>query len=99
MAISSRTQTRRVPNSGKHQMTVDEFKQWLKTFDKNEDGRISKKELQEAIRTSGGWFSAWKSARGVTEADVDQSGFIDDGEIGNLLEFAEKCMGVKIVPY
>ncbi|KAL2522766.1 Uncharacterized protein Fot_26689 [Forsythia ovata] len=86
MAISSRGSPRNASINVKRQMTPEEFKKWLKTFDVDGDGRISKTELREAIRTSGAWFSGWKSGRGMDEADINQDGYIDDHEIENLME-------------
>ncbi|KAF5192062.1 hypothetical protein FRX31_018351 [Thalictrum thalictroides] len=77
-------------------MTVEEFKEWV---DKDKDGRISKEELREALRSVGGWFTTWMSDRGVKTADVNSNGFIDDNEIGNLVSFAKKHLGVKIQIY
>lgn len=96
MAIRGGDTARSVPCGGKHQMTVDEFKNWLMKFDVNKDGRLSKKELRRAIRSSGGLFSGWKSSRGMMEADSDGSGYIDEEEIDSLLDFAETSMGFKL---
>ncbi|KAG1330722.1 calmodulin-like [Cocos nucifera] len=81
------------------EMTVEDFKEWLKNFDKDEDGRISRAELREAIRSKGGRFTTWKSSRGIRQADSNHNGFIDDAEIDNLVAFAQKNLGIKIVPY
>ncbi|PIA46329.1 hypothetical protein AQUCO_01500092v1 [Aquilegia coerulea] len=78
---------------GKRKMTVEEFKEWV---DKDNDGRISKAELREALRSVGGWFTKWMSDHGVKSADVNHNGFIDDNEISYLVSFADKHMGVKI---
>ncbi|KAH1097061.1 hypothetical protein J1N35_013982 [Gossypium stocksii] len=66
---------------GKHEMTVDEFKRWLKKFDVDKDGKISKDELADAIRVSGGWFAGRKSKYGIRSVDVNANGFVDDNEI------------------
>ncbi|OVA15803.1 EF-hand domain [Macleaya cordata] len=92
---------RSVSSKGKREMTMEEFKLWLKEFDDDGDGRISKEELREAIRSvgGGGWFTTWKSGRGIRSADDNRDGFISDNEINNLVDFAKKQLGVKIVPY
>ncbi|KAL4283677.1 hypothetical protein GQ457_16G014590 [Hibiscus cannabinus] len=82
---------------GKRTMTMDEFKQWLKKFDDDKDGRISKEELQSAIYETGGRFGRWKSWRGILSADADGSGFIDENEMTNLVDFADKYLGVRIL--
>ncbi|KAI3968098.1 hypothetical protein MKX01_007884 [Papaver californicum] len=84
--------------SGK-QMSMEEFKLWLKGFDKDGDGRISKQELREALRKAGGWFTTWKSGPGVRSADANHDGFINENEMSNLVGFATKELGIEIVYY
>ncbi|KAL7262108.1 hypothetical protein ACSBR1_000483 [Camellia fascicularis] len=91
--------TRAVSSDGKREMTIEEFKQWLKKFDANKDGRMSEHELREAIHVAGGWFAGQKSRIGVRSADANGNGFIEDSEINNLVEFAQKNLGVRIVAY
>lgn len=81
---------------GRREMTVEQFKQRLKRFDGDRDGRISKSELREAVLANGGWFSRWKGHRGIRMADHDNDGFIDESEMKNLVEFAQAEFGVKI---
>ncbi|KAL1540907.1 hypothetical protein AAHA92_25191 [Salvia divinorum] len=83
-------------STGKHEITVDEFKKWLMSFDYDKDGKISLSELRAAVRSRGSWFmTTKKSGRGLSEADLDGSGYIDENEIDSLLNFAEKSMGFK----
>ncbi|KAL4297650.1 hypothetical protein GQ457_12G019100 [Hibiscus cannabinus] len=86
-----------IATDGKRVMTMDEFKQWLKKFDADKDGRISKEELRSAIYETGGRFGRWKSWRAIRSADTDGSGFIDESEITNLVGFADKYLGVRIL--
>ncbi|OVA15802.1 EF-hand domain [Macleaya cordata] len=98
MPIKQGNIRRSVAKKGKREMTKEEFKLWLKTFDTNGDGRISKQELRKAIRSVGGWFATCKSEHGVRSADANHDGYIDlETEIYNLLDFAKKHLGVKIV--
>ena len=86
-----------VSSDGKRVMTLQQFKQWLKTsFDKDGDGRLSKSELREAFRFSAGLFATWKSDRALRYADADHDGFIDENEFRNLAQFAEKHLNVRI---
>ncbi|XVF39958.1 hypothetical protein PTKIN_Ptkin01aG0074700 [Pterospermum kingtungense] len=89
--------TRSYSVDGKREMTIDEFKRWLKNFDDDKDGRISRDELADAIRVSGGWFASRKSKHGIRSVDANGNGFIDDNEIRNLAEFAEKHLNVRIL--
>lgn len=95
MAIKSRN----ISSDGTRIMTLEEFKQWLKKYDADADGRISKEELQDITRITGGWFSRWRSRQAVSCADANGDGFIDDNEISNLLEFAKKQLGVTVVAF
>ncbi|KAG5542164.1 hypothetical protein RHGRI_021880 [Rhododendron griersonianum] len=86
------------PYDGKREMTMDQFKEWIKQFDGDADGRISRDELKEAIRSTRAWFPGWKANRGVKAADANRDGFIDNSEITALMEFAEKNLSIKIMP-
>uniref|UniRef100_A0A165ZHJ1 EF-hand domain-containing protein n=1 Tax=Daucus carota subsp. sativus TaxID=79200 RepID=A0A165ZHJ1_DAUCS len=81
---------------GKREMTIEEFKRWLKRFDGDRDGRISKAELRQAVRAKGGRFSRWKVQWGIRLADSNKDGFIDESEMQNLVKFAEAELGVRI---
>ncbi|KAK1433508.1 hypothetical protein QVD17_10419 [Tagetes erecta] len=87
-----------VSEDGKRELTIKEFKKWLMKFDVDNDGRISKSELRQIIKASGGWFSRWKASNGIKAADRDGNGFVDGYEIENLIHFAQKEMGVRIIP-
>jgi Ca2+-binding EF-hand superfamily protein len=82
---------------GKREMTMAQFRIWVKTLDADKDGKISKDELSDAVRGNGGWFAGWKAKRGVGSADSNGNGFVDESEIGNLVEFAQKHLGIKII--
>ncbi|TXG52382.1 hypothetical protein EZV62_021551 [Acer yangbiense] len=85
-----------IDDNGKREMTMDEFMRWMKKFDADKDGKISREELAEAVRVSGGWFAGLKAKRGVRSVDRNGNCYIDDSEIKNLVEFAEKHLGVRI---
>ncbi|PIA56438.1 hypothetical protein AQUCO_00700635v1 [Aquilegia coerulea] len=80
----------------KKTMTVEDFKTWLKQFDADGDGRISKNELRTAIRDLGMCFTTWKARKGVRIADANGNGFLDENEIEGLVEFAKNKLGMKI---
>lgn len=88
---------RNVSSDGKRVMTLQQFKQWVKTsFDTNNDGRISKTELREALRLAGVLFASWKTNKVMKFVDANHDGFIDDKEFINLAQFAEKHLNIRI---
>jgi calmodulin len=86
------------PAGREHRTTITaaEFKEWLKQFDTNRDGRISWQELREAIRRRGAWFPNVKAWCVVRRADRDRNGYVDEWEMENLIGFAEKELGFVI---
>ncbi|KAJ7009181.1 hypothetical protein D5086_004693 [Populus alba] len=82
---------------GKREMTMAQFRIWVKTLDADKDGKISKDELADAVRGNGGWFAGWKGKRGVKAADANGNGVIDDSEIDMLAAFAQKHLGIIII--
>ncbi|XP_047323994.1 polcalcin Jun o 2-like [Impatiens glandulifera] len=98
MAIASNNKT--ISHDGRREMTVEEFKAWLiKKFDCDRDGRISKDELRQAVRLAGGWFAGRKVRAGVQAADANCDGYVEEEELDLLVDFAQKHLKVKIVPF
>ncbi|EEF52422.1 conserved hypothetical protein [Ricinus communis] len=81
---------------GRPAMTREEFKNWLKGFDTDQDGKISRVELVSAIRTFGGWFQGVRAWWNVRAADSDGSGYIDEHEVDNLVDFAQNYFGIRV---
>ncbi|XP_042410458.1 probable calcium-binding protein CML35 [Zingiber officinale] len=79
-------------------VTVEEFKEWLRRFDVDKDGRISSEELRRAIASIRGRLKGWiKGRRGIKYADANGDGFIGEDEIDKLIEFAGKKLDLRIV--
>ncbi|KAH7652837.1 EF-hand-containing protein [Dioscorea alata] len=82
-------------------MSREECKKWLtETVDLNRDGKISRRELHQAIQKLGlrfGWVKAWYEAwHAVKKLDINKNGAIDvDSEIDLLIKYAEKEWGIK----
>ncbi|KAF9668575.1 hypothetical protein SADUNF_Sadunf14G0018000 [Salix dunnii] len=87
---------RNITVDGEHAITMEQFKAWMKTIDDDKDGKISKDELADAVRGNGGWFAGWKAKRGVGSADSNGNGFVDESEIRNLAEFAQKYLELSL---
>ncbi|KAI3737111.1 hypothetical protein L2E82_27106 [Cichorium intybus] len=89
---------REIGRNGVNDLTLEEFKAWLMTFDEDKDGRISSEELRQAVRlTGGGHFTTFKAWRGLKSADANHDGYLDFDEIENLVEFADKVLLLKVV--
>ena len=73
--------------------TVEEYKLWLKQLDTDNEGRIDRKELREAISRRGACFSGLHA-----RAYGNHNGFVDDddSEIEGLIQFAERELGFRI---
>ncbi|RWR92551.1 polcalcin Phl p 7-like protein [Cinnamomum micranthum f. kanehirae] len=78
-------------------MSVAEFTQWLGSMDSNDDGVISKKELEKAIKGLHLLFPAWKTKQAFAAVDSNDNGLIDtDEELKELIEFAQTNWGLVI---
>ncbi|KAF3633951.1 hypothetical protein CQW23_28843 [Capsicum baccatum] len=98
MALKNNTYRRNISSDGKLELSLQEFKKWLKRFDLDKDGKISKEELREAIRANGGgWLSRLKGSHGIKIADSNGDGYIDEKEFRNLVDFAQRNLGVRII--
>ncbi|KDP31919.1 hypothetical protein JCGZ_12380 [Jatropha curcas] len=79
------------------EMTVEEFKAWLREFDIDEDGRLSREDLKEALHSMKFWFAWWKARQAMKEADTNSNGHIDNPkEIEKLINYAQKRLHMKI---
>lgn len=81
------------------EMTVEEFKTWLRGFDANHDERISREELKEALASLRKWFAWWKARQGIKKADSNRDSQIDlhnMNEIEKLVNYAQQRLHMKI---
>ena len=86
----------RCPLQPQEEMTVSEFKAWLKQFDSNRDGRISRDELHRALHDLRTWFAWWKARQGMKQADSNRNGKIDQEELAQLIAYAQQHLHMKI---
>ncbi|XP_048545060.1 uncharacterized protein LOC125524023 isoform X1 [Triticum urartu] len=80
------------------EVTAEEFWAWLGQFDADHDGRISREELQRALRSLNLWFASWKARGGVQAADANRDGTVGKEEAGRLFAYAQKQLGGPGVP-
>ncbi|KAL5205324.1 hypothetical protein ABZP36_033533 [Zizania latifolia] len=80
-------------------LTVGELKAFIRTFDVDHDGRISRDELRLAMRNMGLRFTGLKCRRGMIKADADGDGYIDDNEMDGLVEFLRNLLGIRLVAF
>ncbi|KAK1383292.1 Calmodulin-like protein 7 [Heracleum sosnowskyi] len=79
------------------EMTIEEFRAWLRRYDMDHDGKISREELGEALRSLRIWFGWWKAREGIKAADTDGNGYINNSEeIEKLVKYAQKNLHMKI---
>ncbi|CAM0913831.1 unnamed protein product [Alopecurus aequalis] len=78
------------------EVTAEEFWAWLGQFDADHDGRISRDELQRALRSLHLWFASWKAREGIRAADGNRDGAVGGEEAGRLFAFAQRQLGGKI---
>uniref|UniRef100_A0ACD5YQV5 Uncharacterized protein n=1 Tax=Avena sativa TaxID=4498 RepID=A0ACD5YQV5_AVESA len=76
--------------------TVEEFRAWLAQFDADGDGRISREELREALRSLDLWFAWWKAREALRDADANRNGLVDPDEMGRLYAFARRNLDLKM---
>ncbi|KAH0451409.1 hypothetical protein IEQ34_018708 [Dendrobium chrysotoxum] len=79
-----------------NQLTLQQFKDWLKSIDRDGDGKISMKELRDALRVLGMNCTRWKAWRALVHADLNRNQHIDsDDEVEELIKYARKRWALK----
>ncbi|KAB2614364.1 calcium-binding protein CML10 [Pyrus ussuriensis x Pyrus communis] len=70
--------------------TKEQVMEVFKSFDKDEDGRLSKEELKASFKKLGSLWSSFRAWRALGHADANKDGFISMQEIGELISYALK---------
>ncbi|XP_044444587.1 uncharacterized protein [Triticum aestivum] len=78
------------------EVTAEEFWAWLGQYDADHDSRISREELQRALRSLNLWFASWKARERVQAADANRDGAVGKEEAGRLFAYAQRQLGSKI---
>ncbi|KAG7993689.1 hypothetical protein I3843_01G017000 [Carya illinoinensis] len=73
------------------EMTVEEFKAWLRGFDANHDERISREELKEVLASLRKWFAWWKARQGIKKADSNHDNQIDLRNMDEIEKLVNYC--------
>ncbi|MFS8003864.1 putative EF-hand domain-containing protein [Helianthus anomalus] len=58
MAFKTTPLNHNISDDGRREIMVKEFKRWLMRFSTDKDDLINKSELQQILKTTGGWFSS-----------------------------------------
>ncbi|KAK6256601.1 hypothetical protein QUC31_000060 [Theobroma cacao] len=72
-------------------LTGTELRSIFKSFDYNQDGRLSKQELRKAFASLGSHLPGWRAGRGLHHADANRDGYVSDDELDDLVEYALEC--------
>ncbi|PWA81714.1 EF-hand domain pair [Artemisia annua] len=71
-------------------MTEDQIKGVLRKFDKDGDGKISRRELKAGFKSLGLRFACFRSRRALRYADANRDGVISEEEINELARYVSK---------
>ncbi|KAD5507842.1 hypothetical protein E3N88_15545 [Mikania micrantha] len=63
---------------------------FFKKHDANKDGKLSWDELKQAFTDLGVTWVSWTTDRALVNADDDEDGYISEGEMNKLIQFALK---------
>lgn len=71
-------------------LSEKQMKSIFRSFDKNGDGNLSRKELKVGLKSCGIRFAGFKAWRAVRHADANGDGLVCDDEIDELTKYATK---------
>lgn len=70
--------------------TDDQLRDVFKKYDANGDNRLSEDEIKEAFKYLGSLWASWRAMRGLQYADSDGDGYVSEGELKALVNYASK---------
>ncbi|KAI5393143.1 calmodulin-like protein 5 [Lathyrus oleraceus] len=59
----------------------------LEEADMNKDGRLTRDEIEKALKGLGSYFPGWKANRCLKKLDANNDGQISGGEIDDLVDY------------
>ncbi|XP_050365715.1 probable calcium-binding protein CML41 [Argentina anserina] len=71
--------------------TKEQVRQLFKSFDKNGDGKLSKKELKAAFRKLGSRWSSFRARKALRYVDSNGDGDISKEELNDLVNYSLEC--------
>ncbi|XP_027119476.1 calmodulin-like protein 3 [Coffea arabica] len=74
------------PRSIRRRMDADELRRVFQMFDRNGDGRITKKELNDSLENMGIFIPDKELAQMIAKIDVNGDGCVDIDEFGSLYQ-------------
>ncbi|CAH1429536.1 unnamed protein product [Lactuca virosa] len=72
-------------------LNEQELLAFFKRHDVNKDNRLSWDELKQAFIDLGVSWVSWTTDRAMLQADDNEDGYISEGEMEKLIQFALKC--------
>ena len=68
----------------------DQLKGILKNYGKNGHEKMSKQELKLSFKEMGLRFCRWRAGKAIRRADINQDGYINEQEMGELVKYTFK---------
>nr|POE69996.1 polcalcin che a 3 [Quercus suber]POF25832.1 polcalcin che a 3 [Quercus suber] len=63
----------------------------FKKYDTNNDNKLSREELKRAFKSLGSIIPGIRANRGLHHADANKDGFVDEGEMDELVKYAVRA--------
>ncbi|KAJ0046153.1 hypothetical protein Pint_04814 [Pistacia integerrima] len=82
--------TKGIAKSCRRSLDEDQLHGMFKRFDKDNNGILTRQELNEAFSKLGSKFPAWRTWRALRHADANGDGCISEKEINELVKYALK---------
>ena len=71
--------------------TEERLSNIFKKFDTNDDNKLSREDLKKAFEYLGSLIPGFRADRALHYADANRDGFIDEGEMNELVKYAKEA--------